>query len=107
MLRNNATEEEQILWEKLKGRQMLGCKFRRQYGIGPFIVDFYWPELELAIEIDGSSHTTAVSLENDALRQASIEGHGINMIRFTNKDVRDNLNHVLLVIAQKVRERQK
>ena len=55
-LRNNATIAEKILWEELKGSKLLGYKFRRQYGVGPFVVDFYCPRLKLAIEVDGSYH---------------------------------------------------
>ncbi|MFI5252398.1 MAG: endonuclease domain-containing protein [Bacteroidota bacterium] len=106
MLRNHATVSERILWSKLKSRQILGYKFRRQHGIGPYIVDFYCPELELAIEIDGETHSTAAELEYDSDRQRSIEGHGIRFLRFTNKDVTENLNHVLITIANKVREKK-
>ena len=55
-LRNTMPAAEVILWSKLKGRQLLGCKFRRQHGIGTFVVDFYSPEIRLAIELDGDSH---------------------------------------------------
>ena len=55
-LRNHSTVPEKLLWEKLKGKQLLGFKFRRQHGIGNYIVDFYCPKLKLGIEIDGVSH---------------------------------------------------
>jgi very-short-patch-repair endonuclease len=101
-LRNHATDAERILWEKLKNRQMLGHKFRRQHGIGQFIVDFYCPELELAIEVDGETHSTPAELEQDAERQNAIEGHGIRFLRFTNKEITEDLNHVLILIANAV-----
>jgi very-short-patch-repair endonuclease len=105
-LRNHATAAERILWLKLKGKQMLGYKFRRQHGIGQFIVDFYCPELELAIEVDGATHSTSAELEQDAERQSAIEGHGIIFLRFTNKEITENLNHVLITIANAVNSKR-
>ncbi len=55
-LRNNVTETEVILWSRLKGKQLLGYKIRRQYGVGKYAIDFYCPQLKLGIEIDGESH---------------------------------------------------
>ena len=55
-LRNTMPDAEVILWSRLKGRQILGCKFRRQHSVGPFVMDFYSPEIRLAIELDGDSH---------------------------------------------------
>jgi very-short-patch-repair endonuclease len=55
-LRKNMTKAEFIMWQKLKGKQLEGYKFRSQYGVGQFVVDFYCTELKLAIEIDGESH---------------------------------------------------
>ncbi|SKB12466.1 conserved hypothetical protein [Planktothrix sp. PCC 11201] len=55
-LRNNMTAAEQKLWLQLKGKQLENCKFRRQYSVSQFIIDFYSPEIKLAIEVDGDSH---------------------------------------------------
>ncbi len=55
-LRNDATSAEKLLWSKLKGKQLLGVKFRRQYSVGPYILDLYCPSCRLAIELDGESH---------------------------------------------------
>ena len=55
-LRNRMTQAEKILWYYLRGRSLKGYKFRRQYGIGQYIVDFYCPAIRLVIEIDGDSH---------------------------------------------------
>jgi hypothetical protein len=54
-LRKALPAAELILWSKLKSRQVNGWKFRRQFGVGPYVVDFYCPALKLAIEIDGDS----------------------------------------------------
>ena len=55
-LRNSMPKAEVLLWLRLKGRQMLGCKFRRQYSVGAFVLDFYSPGIKLGIELDGDTH---------------------------------------------------
>ena len=55
-LRSHATPAEAVLWKMLKGRNADGMKFWRQQGIGPYVLDFYCPELRLCVELDGSSH---------------------------------------------------
>jgi len=67
---------EALLWARLKSKE-LGYKFRRQYSIGSFIVDFYCPELKLAIEVDGDSHFTDDAEEADRVRENEIESYGI------------------------------
>jgi len=67
-LRNEATKSERILWNKLKGRQLYNLKFRRQQGIGKYVVDFYCPKLKLVIEIDGLSHYDESVYEKDIKR---------------------------------------
>jgi len=97
---------EVLLWSKLRGRQA-DCKFRRQYGVGPYVIDFYCPALKLAIEIDGDSHSDDGAEERDAQRQAFIESHGIRVIRFTNEDVCKKLEDVLDEIVRVVSEMKK
>jgi len=89
-LRNNATYAERMLWLRLKGRQIEGCKFRRQFGIGYYIVDFYCPELQLAIEADGESHEVPGALQKDEIRQRDIEAHDIRVLRFRNEEIIDD-----------------
>ncbi len=103
-LRRNAPQAEVLLWSKLRGRQILGCKFRRQFSIGPYSVDFYCPLLRLAIEVDGDSHFEDNAMARDAGRQALIEGLGIQFLRFTNNDIYENLDDVMECNAQKVLE---
>jgi very-short-patch-repair endonuclease len=102
-LRNNSTEAEQLLWSKLKGSQVLDFKFRRQQGVGSYILDFYCPEARLAIEIDGETHVRPDEIEYDKTRQHEIEELGIHFLRFTNRDVYNNLSGVLLMISEKLR----
>jgi very-short-patch-repair endonuclease len=77
---------EKILWSKLKGKQQ-EYKFRRQYGVGNFIVDFYCPKVKLAIEIDGSTHGTDEEIEYDIARTKFIESFKITVKRYLNIDV--------------------
>ncbi len=103
-LRRNMTKAEFMLWQKLKGKQLEGVKFRSQYGVGQFVVDFYCPELKLAIEIDGDSHFQDGAQEYDWARQAFIESVGIRFLRITNDDVYKNLEDVLERIIYKIGE---
>lgn len=93
-LRNNQTNAEYFLWLHLN-RKKLGVKFRRQVSIGPFIVDFYCPVRKLIIEIDGFIHDKAAIKEDDLKRQKIIEDLGFVFLRFSNKEVLDNVDHVL------------
>jgi very-short-patch-repair endonuclease len=103
-LRNNSTKAERLLWSRLKGRQMLDFKFRRQQGIGSYILDFYCSEVGLAIEIDGETHVTDDEIEYDKNRQREIEELGIQFLRFTNRDVFDNLDGVMEMISDRLLE---
>jgi len=102
-LRNNIPEAEVILWSRLQGRHFGNKKFRRQYSIGPYVVDFYCPELKLAIEVDGDSHFTNEAEAYDRERTIFIESAGIRVIRFTNEEVRKHLFEVLAVIERETR----
>ncbi len=95
------TVPEVVLWSRLQRSQLRGLKFRRQYGVGPYIVDFYCPRCRLAIEIDGDSHFESAEAEDrDRARTAFIEGLGITILRFTNHQVGTELEGVLAVIAE-------
>ena len=67
-LRNNATSAEAILWRALKGKQVEGLKFRRQFSVGPYVLDFYCPEIRLGIELDGGVHNESYTKEYDEMR---------------------------------------
>jgi very-short-patch-repair endonuclease len=107
-LRNNMPPAEKLIWNRLKGKQIEGCKFRRQYSISAFVVDFYVPELRLAIEIDGSSHVGAAAQAYDAERQTFLESKGTKFLRFTNQQVYEELDAVIesigLVVCELRRE---
>ena len=97
-LRKNMPQAEILLWSKLRGKNAKGYKFRRQYSVGMYIVDFYCAALKLAIEIDGESHFIDGSKERDRKRQEFIESTGIRFLRFTNTDIYERLDGVLEAI---------
>jgi very-short-patch-repair endonuclease len=94
-LRNHPTFTESILWKYLKGKQLCGYKFRRQYSVNKFILDFYCPKLKLAVEIDGITHENAHQREYDYKRQLYIESFSIILIRFSDDEILSNLDLVI------------
>jgi very-short-patch-repair endonuclease len=103
--RKNMPKSEVILWSKLKNKQMLGERFLRQYGVDQFVLDFYCPRLKLAIEVDGDSHFMIGKEEQDKNRQKYIEKYGIKFLRFTNEDIKNNINGVCDQIYSIIDER--
>jgi very-short-patch-repair endonuclease len=103
LLRKSMTFSESILWEKLKGKQSLGLRFRRQHPIDMFIVDFYCHAARLVIEVDGEIHMDQI--EYDDGREADIEKYNIKIIRFTNDEVNNNIEVVLQKIESVIKER--
>jgi len=95
-LRKNSTLSEVILWNGLKAGKMRGYSFNRQKPIDQYIVDFYSKELDLVIEIDGISHDSKV--EKDVKRQKKIESYGLTVLRFNDRDVKNDLQNVLFAI---------
>ncbi len=89
--RNEPTSAEQFLWSKLRNKQLAGKKFRRQHSVGNYILDFYCPEYRLAIELDGDSHFTQSGVEHDKTRTAFLNQANIQVLRFTNTEVFENL----------------
>jgi very-short-patch-repair endonuclease len=105
-LRNQMPSAEVILWSRLQKRQMSGFKFRRQYSVGNYVLDFYCPEARLAIEIDGDSHFQNGASDYDSSRQKSIEQFGIRFLRFTNLEIYKHLNKVLESIKVALEEKE-
>lgn len=94
-LRNNMTETERLLWDRIKRRKINGNKFRRQYSIGGFIIDFYSPGLKIAIEVDGGYHLEEDQKIYDRERQNIFESIGIKVLRFTNDEIFLDIDSVL------------
>jgi very-short-patch-repair endonuclease len=105
-LRNTMPVAEVILWSRLKGRQILGCKFRRQHSVGAYILDFYSPEIRFGIELDGDSHYEVGAKEYDERRTQFIDGFNIKIIRVLNTDIYDNLDGILEMIGNEVLRRR-
>ncbi|MDB5228631.1 MAG: hypothetical protein JWN78_2824 [Bacteroidota bacterium] len=99
-LRNGATASERLLWMFLRDRQLKGKKFRRQHSIDHFIVDFYCADLRLAIEIDGGIHKLREVQLNDKEKEGILDFYNIRLLRFTNEEVLDDIEKVLLKIEQ-------
>jgi very-short-patch-repair endonuclease len=98
-LRRRQTQAEQCLWACLRDRRLTNLKFRRQQRITntPYVVDFFCATAKLIIEIDGPIHLDQV--EADTARQHEIEALGYRVLRFTNDQVHDNIENVLLTIS--------
>lgn len=99
-LRNNMPMPEVILWSKIKNKSLNNFKFRRQFSVGQYVLDFYCPMAKLGIEVDGESHYSNESNRADIERQKAIAGFGIRIIRFTNKDILENIEGVLQIIIE-------
>jgi very-short-patch-repair endonuclease len=92
-LRDDSAPAEKILWAVLRDRQLGGFKFRRQFPLDHFVVDFYCAAAKLVIELDGDSHSDRVKY--DAERTNRLEELGFIVIRFENPDVFDHVDGVL------------
>ena len=97
-LRRQSTDAEKLLWHHLRAHRMAGFKFRRQYIIEPYIVDFVCLEARLIIEADGGQH--ALIQDRDASRTKYLEQLGYSVIRFWNHEILNNTHAVLSLIHQ-------
>lgn len=93
-LRNNMTKQERILWNYLRKRSTHDYRFRRQFPIGKYIVDFICREKRLIIEIDGSQHNENQNIIKDKERTEFFEAEGYKVIRFWNNDIDNNIEGV-------------
>ena len=104
-MRKNQTDEEKKVWYQiLKGRTP---KFHRQRIIGNYIVDFYCPQLRLAIEIDGYQHFYEENIEYDSKRTEYIESQDIYILRFENTEVNKDIEYVRYIINNVCEAREK
>jgi very-short-patch-repair endonuclease len=102
-LRENQTFAEKSLWSQLR-RDQRGVNFRRQHSKGNFIIDFYCPELKLAIEVDGITHDQAHVQTYDAMRQRLLENEGIIFLRFKDEQVLHDADRTIEKIDAKIAE---
>ena len=101
-LRKTPVEAEAILWSRLKNKQQHGIRYRRQYSVGRYVVDFYCPSAKLVIELDGSSHDDQEIRQYDHLRDQFLKSLGLRILRFKNNEIRRNLSDVLRTIQDEV-----
>jgi very-short-patch-repair endonuclease len=98
-MRREPTEFEKRLWRHVSRSQLGGFKFRRQATLDPFIVDFFCPAKGLIVEVDGETHVR----EEDRRRDAALARRGFSTIRFTNDQVGENMDGVLIAILERLR----
>ena len=85
ILRRRATFAEELMWQSLRARRLSGLKFKRQFPIGPYVVDFHCAEHQIAVELDGGSHIYRSRYEKK--REAFLVERGIQILHFRNYDV--------------------
>ncbi|OHE57422.1 MAG: hypothetical protein A2Z47_10310 [Thermodesulfovibrio sp. RBG_19FT_COMBO_42_12] len=95
LLRKNMTDAEKLLWSKLRRKQLKGVQIYRQRIIDDYIVDFYCPKADLIIEIDGSQHYTDEGINKDKIRDNFLKIQGFKVLRFSDKEVFENLKGVV------------
>ena len=106
-LRNNSTKSEIKLWNYLKGKQLKGYDFHRQKPINDYIVDFFCNKLKLVIEIDGYAHSFEETFERDRKKVKRLNELGLTVLRFSDEDVLNNIEGVLSVIGNFIKEYEK
>ena len=94
-LRNKMTDAETRLWQRLRGRQMAGCKFRRQHPFLDYVLDFVCLEKQLVVEVDGGQH---LDDERDKERDKRLQDAGFRILRFWNNQVLQEIDAVAEVI---------
>ena len=102
-LRKYETVAEKILWARLHKNQILGLQFRRQHPINRFIADFYCPKIKLVLEVDGSIHDLPENQDYDIGRSEILKDFGITVIRFTNEQIVDDIENVIIEIEREVK----
>jgi very-short-patch-repair endonuclease len=95
---------EALLWAKLRRKQILGYRFRRQYSVERYVIDFFCPALKLAIEVDGDSHFQKGSQHKDRSRQTFLESFGIHFFRIRNVEVFEHLDDIVLAIGRRIQD---
>ena len=102
-LRTHGTPAEAALWTRLKDRQLGGFRWRRQFGVGPYVLDFYCPAVRLGVEVDGAVHHTPAQRAYDAERTRHLGAVGVRVVRFENRAVFEAPEAVLAAILAAAR----
>lgn len=101
-LRQRQTHAEQRFWARVSNQRFFHLKFRRQHGIGPYIIDFYCPARKLVIEIDGDTHVDDQAVLRDQERTRNLTVLGYTVIRYTNHQILDSCDEVFEDLARKL-----
>ena len=104
-LRNNLTPAEATLWKHIKNKQIYNVQWRRQFSVGPYILDFYCPKAKLAIELDGKEHYTIEGDKYHCERDVFISSKGIKILRYENKDIWESFERVVEEINKELQHR--
>ena len=104
VLRTFGTAAEAVLWTALKAKRLDGWRWRRQFSIGGYILDFYCPKAKLCVELDGASHFTPYGLEADAARTEYLNQLGIRVLRFENRVLKESPELVIGAIKDALNE---
>ena len=102
-MRRQSTDAERLLWAKLRNRRMMNCKFRRQFPIGRYIVDFVCRQHNLVIEVDGGQHSDRQ--DYDSARTEWLKSQGFDVLRYWNNEVLTELDSVLESIGNELKKR--
>ncbi len=97
------TDTEQLVWSKIRRKQLEGRQFFRQRIFGNYIVDFYCPRDKIVIEIDGGQHYTDEGKEKDRVRDNFLKNLGLTVLRFSDREVFENLEGVLETIFRSLK----
>ena len=104
-LRQSQTDAEALLWRKLRDRQLLGLKFRRQRPVASYFADFACVEIGLIVELDGGQHLAPDALAHDGQRSVVLTQEGFEVLRFWNHEVLQQTDAVLQQIANVAQRR--
>jgi len=101
------TDGEQVMWARLRKKQLLGVQFYRQKPIGRYIVDFFAPKAKLVVEVDGSQHFVGDHALSDKQRDTYLSNLGLLVLRFNNLEVLRETDAVVEMILSTLSERLK
>ncbi|MBR5830237.1 MAG: DUF559 domain-containing protein [Tidjanibacter sp.] len=104
-LRRKSTPEEIALWKVLKGKQVAGCQFRRQFSVGVYVLDFYCPKAKLCVEVDGMMHHSEENQKHDKARDAFLATRGIEVLRVDNQALWSCSDLVVATIQDRLKVR--
>ena len=105
-LRKRQTDAEKKPWVILRNRQLAGAKFRRQFSIGSYILDFYAPEFRLCIEADGGQHYEDKGKQGDKVREKELSKLGVEILRFNDNEILNNIEGVFEIIQKNLRRKE-